>query len=59
MGMKLTPDDIQAMDLRDMGHYANAMLMAVESGFEGFAGECALLAARSAFLASPALREGK
>ncbi len=51
--------DHQAWDARDALHYGEAAIMAAQSGFEGFAGECALLAARSAFLAYPELREGK
>jgi hypothetical protein len=57
--MNLTEQDVRAMDARDAGLNGDAAVMAIRSGFSGFAAECALLAAQSAFRAFPELREGK
>ena len=57
--VSLTESDYRAMDARDAGLSGDAAVMAIRSGFEGLAEECALLAAQSAFRAFPELREGK
>lgn len=53
----LTESDYRALDARDAGVAGDAAVMAIRSGFEGLAEECALLAAQSAFRAYPELRE--